>query len=67
MNGGQVIAGWPGLGGAGLTDGDLTVTTDYRAVLADILSHRVGAGVDAIGSVFPGWSGSSLSLTAPRA
>lgn len=67
VNGGQVIAGWPGLGGAGLTDGDLTVTTDYRAVLADILSHRVGAGVDAIGEVLPGWSGSSLGLTAPRA
>ena len=59
VNGGQVLASWPGLGGAGLTDGDLTVTTDYRAVLADILSHRVGAGVSAIGEVLPGWSGSS--------
>ena len=66
VNGGQVLASWPGLGGAGLTDGDLTVTTDYRAVLADILSHRVGAGVSAIGEVLPGWSGSSLGLTAPR-
>ena len=28
---------WPTLAEAALTDGDLTVTTDYRAVLADIL------------------------------
>jgi uncharacterized protein (DUF1501 family) len=66
VNGGRVVATWPGLDGSGLTDGDLTVTTDYRAVLADILSHRVGASAGAISEVFPGWSGSSLSLTAPR-
>jgi uncharacterized protein (DUF1501 family) len=40
---------WPGL--AGSYEADLTVTTDYRQVLADIVSRRFGASV---AKVFPG-------------
>ncbi len=40
---------WPGLGNS--YESDLTVTTDYRLVLADIASRRFGASV---GKVFPG-------------
>ena len=44
---------------ANLTDGDLTATTDYRAVLADILVHRTGATVPGVQSVFPGYTGAA--------
>ena len=40
---------WPGL--ANTYEADLTVTTDYRQVLADIVSSRFGASV---ATVFPG-------------
>jgi uncharacterized protein (DUF1501 family) len=40
---------WPGL--ANSYEADLTVTTDYRQVLADIVSRRFGASV---AKVFPG-------------
>jgi uncharacterized protein (DUF1501 family) len=40
---------WPGL--ASTYDADLTVTTDYRQVLADVVSRRFGASV---ATVFPG-------------
>ena len=42
-------ARWPGL--ANSYDADLTVTTDYRQVLADIVSRRFNASV---AKVFPG-------------
>ena len=44
-------ARWPGL--ANSYDADLTVTTDYRQVLADIVSKRFNASV---AQVFPGLS-----------
>ena len=40
---------WPGL--ANSYDSDLTVTTDYRQVLADIVQVRFGASIP---KVFPG-------------
>ena len=39
---GGVHTRWPGLHAEGLDDGDLAVTTDYRDVLAEILSKRLG-------------------------
>lgn len=56
---------WPTLGTEHLTDGDLTVTTDYRSVLADVLVNRTGANLDQIRAVFPGYSGESLGITTP--
>jgi uncharacterized protein (DUF1501 family) len=52
-------ARWPGL--ANNYDADLTVTTDYRQVLADIVSKRFGASV---AKVFPGlrWRSTGVML-----
>jgi uncharacterized protein (DUF1501 family) len=68
--GGHVVQGvhgvWPGLSDPQLTQGDLTATTDYRAVLADILVNRTGASVAQVQEVFPGFSGSGLpGVTSP--
>ncbi|WP_370307948.1 DUF1501 domain-containing protein [Sinimarinibacterium flocculans] len=52
VNGGRVIADWPGLQSAALDDGALRITTDYRNVLGEILSQ--GFGNQDLGSVFPG-------------
>ncbi|MET8149613.1 DUF1501 domain-containing protein [Actinoplanes sp. NPDC049668] len=40
--GGKVHGRWPGLDERRLVDGDLAVTTDYRAVIAEILRERCG-------------------------
>ena len=50
---------WPGLGNS--YEADLTVTTDYRQVLADIVSRRFGASV---GKVFPGlkWQSTGVMM-----
>ena len=48
---------WPGL--ANSYEADLTVTTDYRHVLADIASRRFNASV---GKVFPGLSWQSTGV-----
>ncbi len=56
---------WPGLGAGVLDDGDVRATTDYRAVLADVLANRCGADAQALNTVLPGWSGESLGITAP--
>jgi uncharacterized protein (DUF1501 family) len=54
---------WPTLADAALTDGDLTATTDYRAVLADVLVNRTGASSTQIQEVFPNYSGTTLGVT----
>jgi uncharacterized protein (DUF1501 family) len=56
---------WPGLANANLTNGDLTVTTDYRAVLADILVNRTGASTDQVKQVFPTYDGTTIGITTP--
>lgn len=69
--GGHVVQGvhgtWPGLADDKLTQGDLTATTDYRAVLADILVNRTGASVAQVQEVFPGYTGASAlpGITTP--
>jgi uncharacterized protein (DUF1501 family) len=50
--GGRVHGSWPSLAASSLADGDLAVTTDFRQVLAEILTVRCGVG-DAT-AVFPG-------------
>jgi uncharacterized protein (DUF1501 family) len=50
-------ARWPGL--ANSYEADLTVTTDYRQVLADIAARRFGASV---AQVFPGLSWSPTGV-----
>ncbi|MFN8126403.1 MAG: DUF1501 domain-containing protein [Candidatus Nanopelagicales bacterium] len=65
--GGHVVTGvhgaWPTLAPDRLTEGDLTATTDYRAVLADVLANRTGASVEQIRTVFPGYTGETLGVT----
>lgn len=52
--GGQVYGEWPGLAPKDLVfSGDLNITTDYRAVLAELLRKRFGQ--NDFQQVFPGW------------
>ena len=49
--GGKVHGRWPGLAERNLVDGDLAVTTDYRAVIGEILHKR--CGLASTRTVFP--------------
>jgi len=60
--GGRYYGAWPGLTNS--ADADLIVTTDYRAVLSEVVRARFS--VDA-SQVFPGFSGAPLGLVTPRA
>jgi uncharacterized protein (DUF1501 family) len=52
INGGQVMGNWPGLKRNQLYEGqDLKITTDYRDVLSEIISRRMGN--PSVRSVFP--------------
>ncbi|BAL92537.1 hypothetical protein AMIS_73170 [Actinoplanes missouriensis 431] len=64
VRGGTVHGRWPGLAAGDLCDGDLAVTTDYRAVIGEILRARCGVGD--MTSVFPGVTASSLGVITPR-
>jgi uncharacterized protein (DUF1501 family) len=53
VHGGKVYGKWPGLSNEQLNQGrDLALTTDYRAVLAEVLTHSLGA--ENLEKVFPG-------------
>ncbi|WP_305788885.1 DUF1501 domain-containing protein [Symbioplanes lichenis] len=64
VRGGTVYSQWPTLAPAALADGDLAATTDYRAVIGEILQQRCGFG--ALTDVFPGVKPSSFGLAAAR-
>ncbi|TIC84406.1 DUF1501 domain-containing protein [Nocardioides sp. GY 10127] len=51
VRGGSYYGTWPGL--ANTTDADLTVTTDYRSVLAEVVTTRTSASA---ATVFPGFT-----------
>ncbi len=53
---------WPGLKPAQLTQGDLTATTDYRAVFAEVLATRCQAAPEDITAVFPNYTGGSAQF-----
>jgi len=57
VKGGKVYANWPGL--TLDDDADLLVTTDYRSVLAEIVSTRFGAST---ATVFPGFTPTPLGF-----
>jgi len=68
VNGGTVYTKWPGLEDAHLNEGDLAVTTDYREVLADILTNRCRVTTSGAKQVFPDYKGSNtLGLTTAKA
>ena len=55
VNGGQVYGAWPGLHNDQLYDrADLAITTDYRQVLSELLTRRMGEAN--IANVFPGFA-----------
>jgi uncharacterized protein (DUF1501 family) len=55
VNGGKVYADWPGLAPDQLYGpGDLAPTTDFRTVLGEVVSKRLGNS--ALDSVFPGFT-----------
>jgi uncharacterized protein (DUF1501 family) len=66
VRGGQVHGTWPGLAPNDLVDGDLDATTDYRALLAEVLEERCGASSGDVASIFPGLSNDRPDVVRPR-
>lgn len=64
IRGGKVYGTWPTLAPGALVAGDLAATTDYRAVIGEILQKRCGFG--ALDEVFPAVSPSSFGLAVAR-
>lgn len=57
VKGGRYYGGWPGLSED--LDSDLTVTTDYRSVLSEIVATRFGAST---ATVFPGFQPQTVGV-----
>jgi uncharacterized protein (DUF1501 family) len=54
VNGGKVYGDWQGVGDAALNEGrDLPVTTDFRAVLAQVAERHMGLGDRQLLKIFP--------------
>lgn len=64
VNGGRMYGRWPTLAPSALISGDLPGSTDYRQILAEIATRRMGAG--AVGSIFPGLAAAPLGIVRPR-
>lgn len=64
IRGGAVYGPWPTLAESALDRGDLAVATDYRDVLAEIVTARLGN--DRLDLVFPGLAHVPLGLAIPR-
>lgn len=64
LRGGKVYGTWPGLAPEQLVAGDLAATTDYRAVIGEILQQRCGVGE--LSGVFPNVRPTSFGLAAAR-
>jgi uncharacterized protein (DUF1501 family) len=56
QNGGRVLGKWPGLAPEKLfEERDLAVTTDFRAVFAEVCTRHFGAKPDQLNTVFPNY------------
>jgi uncharacterized protein (DUF1501 family) len=54
VNGGKVFGEWEGVGDGALNEGrDLPVTTDFRAVLAQVAERHLRLDDKRLGQVFP--------------
>ncbi|MBK8020039.1 MAG: DUF1501 domain-containing protein [Chloroflexi bacterium] len=62
--GGRVYADWPTLAPEALNDGDLTITTDYRDVLSEVLTNRLGN--PAIDQIFPNFTPTPRGIVTAR-
>ena len=60
VKGGTYYGSWPGLDANALAEGDLTVTTDYRTVLGEVLARRFPDR--SLAQTFPGFSYAPLGL-----
>jgi uncharacterized protein (DUF1501 family) len=61
VRGGQMFGKWPGLANDDLDEGaDLAITTDYRTILAEMMTKHMG--VADLAKVFPGYSGAGLGV-----
>jgi uncharacterized protein (DUF1501 family) len=67
INGGQIYGEWPGLKNFGFNDG-LKITTDYRTVLAELLTRRMSVNAQQVTQgVFPGLNaGTPLGIAVQR-
>jgi len=54
VNGGRVLANWPGLGTPQLDNGDLAITIDHRDILAEIAFKRLGN--PNLATIFPNYT-----------
>lgn len=59
---GGVYGDFQGLSDAALDQGDVRVTTDYRTVLSELLSQRLGASSSVLNATFPRFSPTSSWL-----
>ena len=58
VRGGKVHGRWPGLSPSALHEGrDLAVTTDFRQVVAEVLSGHLRLPAERLPEVLPGWQG----------
>ncbi len=56
--GGKVLGDWRGVGDSALNEGrDLPVTTDFRAVLAQVATRHLRLPERQLDTLFPGWTG----------
>jgi uncharacterized protein (DUF1501 family) len=61
---GNAIHGhWPGLAPEALDHGDVAGANDYRDVLGELVTHRLGLGTGTLGTIFPGHSFAPLGVT----
>lgn len=65
VNGGRVFADWPTLAPERLNEGDLAITTDYRDVLAEVLTQRLRN--PSIEQIFPNFTHTPQGILIPRA
>lgn len=65
VNGGHVHTDWPSLSPDQLDDGDLAITTDYRDVLAEIVSKRLKNS--SLDQVFPNFTPTDHGILVPKA
>jgi uncharacterized protein (DUF1501 family) len=67
INGGQILGEWPGLQNFGFNDG-LKITTDYRTVLAEVLTKRMSVSAQQVSQgVFTGVNaGAPLGIAVQR-
>ena len=65
IKGNHVYADWPGLEPEQLTGpGDLTITTDYRDILGELIRKRLNN--PQVADIFPGYGVNEVGLAVPR-